>query len=48
MQPAQPDQMNIYNVIPTYATYIHLDHEPRVQERQEVREQQPYISISVL
>ena len=49
MEPVEPVQMNIYhsNTYRKDLSWLHFDNEPRVQERQQVKDQQSYISISV-
>ena len=50
MEPAFPGQMNIYqsNTYRKYLSWPHFDDEPRAQERQKMKEQQTYISVSVI
>ena len=47
MEPAEPVQMNIYqsNTYRKDVSWPHFDDEPRVQERQQMKDQQSYISI---
>ena len=49
MELVEPVQMNIYqsNTYRKDLSWIHLDNEPRVQERQQVKDQQSCISVSV-
>ena len=46
--PVQQVQMNIYqsNACREDLHWLHSDDEPRVQEKQQVMDQQPYIPIS--
>ena len=49
MKPVEQVQMNV-NKSNTYRkdlTWLHLDNDPRVQEGQQVKEQQPFISVFV-
>ena len=50
VEPVQLVHMNEYqiNTYRTNLSWLHFDYEPRVQERQQVKEQQPFISISVV
>ena len=47
MEPVEPVQMNIYqsNTYRKDLSWLHLDNEPRVQERQHVKDQQSSISF---
>ena len=49
MEPVQPVQMNIYqsNTYKKDFSWVHFKYEPMVQERQQVKDQQYCISISV-
>ena len=49
MGPVQPVQMNIYqsNTYRKDLSWLHFDDEARVQEKQQVKDQQSCISISV-
>ena len=49
VEPVQLVQMNIYqsNIYREDLSWLHLDNEPRVQERQEVQDQQSFISVFV-
>ena len=49
MEPGEPVQMNIYksNIYTGDLSWLHLDDEPRVQERQQVKGQQSCISTFV-
>ena len=46
MEPVEQVQMNIYQSN-TYRKDLHLDYEPWVQERQQVKDQQSCISVFV-
>ena len=49
VEPVEPVQMNIYQ-INTYRkdlSWLHFDDEPRVQQRQQVKDQQSCIFVSV-
>ena len=48
VEPLQPVQIKIYrsNSFRKDLRWLHFDDEPRVQESQQVKDQQPYISIS--
>ena len=48
-EPVEPVQMNIYqnNTYRKDLNWLHFDDEPRVQERQQVKDQQSYIFVSV-
>ena len=50
VEPVEPVQMNIYqsNTYRKDLSWPHFNDEPRVQERQQVKDQQSYISISVV
>ena len=49
MEPVEPVQMNIYqrNTYRKDLSWLHFNDEPRVQERQQVKDQQSYISVSI-
>ena len=49
MEPVEPVQMNIYqsNIHRKDLSWIHFNDEPWVQERQQLKHQQSYISIFV-
>ena len=49
MEPVEPAQMKIYqsNTYRKDFSWLHFDDEPRVQERQQVKNQQSCISVSV-
>ena len=49
MEPVEPVQMNIYqsNTYRKDLNWINFDNEPRVQEREKVKDQQSWISIFV-
>ena len=49
MEPVKPVQMNIYqsNTNRKDLSWIHFDDKPRLQERQNMKDQQSYVSISV-
>ena len=49
MEPVEPVQMNIYqsNTYKKDLSWLHFDDEQRVQERQQVKDQQSCISVSV-
>ena len=48
-EPVEPIQMNIYhiNICKNNCSWLYFDNEQRVQERQQVRNQQSYISVFV-
>ena len=50
MEPLEPVQMNIYqtNTCRKDFSRLHFDNEPRVQERQQGKDQQSYISVFVV
>ena len=50
MQPAQPVQTNIYqsNTYRKDLNHLHFDDEPRVQEKQQGKDQQSCISVFVV
>ena len=50
MEPVEPVQMNIYqsNTYRKDLSWPHFDDEPRVQEKQQVKDQQSCISVFVL
>ena len=50
MEPVEPVQMNIYqsNTYKKDLSWVHFHDESRAQERQQVKEQQPYIYIFVV
>ena len=47
VEPVKPVQMNIYqsNTYRNDLSWLHFDDEPRVQERQQVKEQQSCMSV---
>ena len=49
VEPLQPIQMNIYqsNTYRKNLSWLHFDDEPRFQERQQVKDKQPCISVFV-
>ena len=49
MEPVEPVQKNIYqsNTFRKDLSWLHYDNEPRVQEKQQVKDQQPCISFFV-
>ena len=49
VEPVQPVQMNIYqsNTYRKDLSWLHFNNEPRFEERQQVKDQQSYISVSV-
>ena len=49
MAPVKPVQMNIYesNTYRKDLSWLHFDDEPWIQERQQVKDQQSYISVFV-
>ena len=49
MEPVQPVQLNAYqsNSYRKDLSWLHFDEEPLIQERQQVKEQQPCLSIFV-
>ena len=49
VEPVEPVQMNIYqsNTYSKDLSWLHFDDVPRVQEKQQVKDQQSYISVSV-
>ena len=49
MKTAGPVRMNIYqkNALEKDLSWLHFDSEPRVQERQQLKDQQSYISAFV-
>ena len=48
VEPLQPVQVSIYqsNIFRKDIHWLHFEHEPRVQERQQLKDQQSYISVS--
>ena len=48
-EPVEPVEMNIYqsNTYRKDLSWLHFHDEPRVQETQQVKDQQSYISVSV-
>ena len=50
MKLAEPVQMNIYlnNTYRTDLRWLHMDNEPRNQERQKVKDQQSYLLLLLL
>ena len=49
MEPVEPAQMNICqsNAYRKDLSWLHFDDEPGVQDKQQVKDQQSYISVSV-
>ena len=49
VKPVEPVQMNIYqsNTYRKDVSLLHVDDEPRVQEKQQVKDQQSYIFVFV-
>ena len=49
VEPVEPGQMNIYqsNSYIKDFSWLHFDNKPRVQERQQVKDKQSYISVFV-
>ena len=49
VEPVEPDQMNIYqsNTYRKDLSWLHFDDEPRVQERQQEKDQQSCIPIFI-
>ena len=49
MEPVEPVQMNIYqsNAYRTDLSWLHFDNEPRVEQRQQVKDQKSCISVFV-
>ena len=49
VEPVEPVQMNIYqsNTYRKDLSWLHFDDEARIQERQQVKDQQPFISVFV-
>ena len=49
-EPLEPVQMNIFqsNTYRKDLSWLHFEDVPRVQERQQVKDQQSYISVSVV
>ena len=49
VEPVEPVQMNIYqsNNYRKDLSWLHFSNQPRIQERQQVKEQQPYIFVFV-
>ena len=49
MKPVNPVQMNIYQSSTNKKdlSWLHFDNEPGLQERQQMKDQQSYVSISV-
>ena len=50
MEPVEPGRMNIFSKVIPYRkdlSWLHFDSEPRVQEKQQVKDQQSYISVFV-
>ena len=50
MEPVQSIQMNIYrsNTCRKDLNWLHFDNDPKVQESQQVKDQQSHISVSVV
>ena len=49
IEPGEPVQMNLYqsNTYTKYLSWLHFNNEPRIQQRQQVKDQQSCISIFV-
>ena len=50
VEPVEPLQMNIYqiNIYRKSLSWLHFEDEPRGQERHQVKEKQPYISVFIV